>query len=199
MLLHRRDDIVLKAIEIIDEKGLQGLSTREIARRVGISEGTIFKHYRSKNDIILAVLDSFAMFDNDIIQTIELRKMPARKAISYFIGAYAEYFENYPALTAISESYNELSKNSALTFKTQEIFYHRFYAVRNMIEQAQEGGVIRADISCEELSDVIIGLFRIICLRWSFSGRKFSLKEHTLKTLNMLLDEFEGKRTQLES
>jgi len=105
MVLHRKDAIVLKAIEIIDETGLQGLSTREIAKRVGISEGTIFKHYKSKNEVLLAVLEHFSAFDDEIIKTIYLRKKTPKEAIIFFVSSYVEYYENYPAITALIELY----------------------------------------------------------------------------------------------
>ncbi|HWQ42004.1 MAG TPA: helix-turn-helix domain-containing protein [Desulfosporosinus sp.] len=53
-------------IEVIDEQGLQGLTTREVAKKQDISESTIFKHYKSKNELILAVLDYFSQYDQAI-------------------------------------------------------------------------------------------------------------------------------------
>ena len=55
-LLNRKDSIVITAIEIMSELGIHGLTTKEIARRQGISEGTIFRYFRSKNEIILSML-----------------------------------------------------------------------------------------------------------------------------------------------
>lgn len=190
MVLHRKDAIVLTTIQIIDESGLLGLSTREIARRVGISEGTIFKHYKSKNEIILSVLDYFSKFDDDIIKTITLRKMSPRAAILFFISSYAEYYENYPAITALIESYNELSNNVEIAPKVKAIYYKRLKAIQNIIKKAQESGVIEPKVNCESLSDIIEGLFKSICLRWRLSKRGYPLKEHILLTLNLVLDRF---------
>ena len=81
---HRKDRIILTAIEIINELGIQGLSTREIARRQEISEGTLFRHYKSKNDIILAVLDDFSKYDADIFHSVELKKLKPQRSTYLF-------------------------------------------------------------------------------------------------------------------
>ena len=47
-ILHRKEQLILTAIEIIDEIGIQRLTTREIAKRQQISEATIFRHFKIK-------------------------------------------------------------------------------------------------------------------------------------------------------
>jgi AcrR family transcriptional regulator len=54
-LLHRRERIILTAIDIINELGIQGLSIREVAKREAIATSSIFSHFKSKNELILAV------------------------------------------------------------------------------------------------------------------------------------------------
>lgn len=48
--------IVEAAIEIISEKGYYNTSTSEIAKRAGVAEGTIFRHYRTKKDLLAAII-----------------------------------------------------------------------------------------------------------------------------------------------
>jgi AcrR family transcriptional regulator len=47
--------IVTAAIELFGEKGYASASTKEIARRAGVAEGTIFKHYATKKELLLSV------------------------------------------------------------------------------------------------------------------------------------------------
>jgi AcrR family transcriptional regulator len=91
-LLHRKEYLVLTAIDIIDELGIQGLTTREIAKRQNVSEATIFRHYKNKNDLLLAVLDYYKQFDTDIFQSIQLTQIKPMDAIRYYVMEYAEYY-----------------------------------------------------------------------------------------------------------
>jgi AcrR family transcriptional regulator len=43
------------AIEVFAEKGYSGSSTSEIAQRAGVAEGTIFRHYKTKKDLLISI------------------------------------------------------------------------------------------------------------------------------------------------
>jgi len=44
----RKQQIIEASLKIISEKGLGSLTTAEIAKEIGISEATIFRHFNSK-------------------------------------------------------------------------------------------------------------------------------------------------------
>ena len=51
--------IVEAAIKLFAEKGYANTSTAEIAKVAEVSEGTIFKHYRTKDHLLLSVILPF--------------------------------------------------------------------------------------------------------------------------------------------
>jgi AcrR family transcriptional regulator len=189
-LLHRKDLTVLTAIDIINDLGIQGLSTREIAKRQSISEGTLFRHFKNKTEILLSVLDYFSQYDLDIIQSIKLMSLKPIDSITFFIKAFAEYYENYPAITAISQSYEVLVNDQELSSKIKSIFADRYNFIKNTIEEAQKIGQIQTSINSESLADIITGSFSSICLRWRLEGKNFPLKTQTLSTLKMILEAY---------
>jgi len=52
----RKDQIKQAVLEIIFSEGLKNLSTRRLANKIGFSEGAIFRHFASKKDIILSIM-----------------------------------------------------------------------------------------------------------------------------------------------
>ncbi|WP_028987523.1 TetR/AcrR family transcriptional regulator [Thermicanus aegyptius] len=48
--------ILHAAIEIFSEKGYASTSTSEIAKKAGVAEGTIFRHYKTKADLLNAIV-----------------------------------------------------------------------------------------------------------------------------------------------
>ncbi|MBN2800929.1 MAG: TetR/AcrR family transcriptional regulator [Deltaproteobacteria bacterium] len=53
----RREQIATAALEILSEEGIHKVTTRSIAARVGITDGTIFRHFKDKTEILLASMD----------------------------------------------------------------------------------------------------------------------------------------------
>lgn len=45
------------AIKLFSEKGFEGTATREIAAEAGVAEGTIFRYFPAKNDILLNIAE----------------------------------------------------------------------------------------------------------------------------------------------
>lgn len=44
--------ILKSAIELVADKGYASTSTREIAKNAGVSEATIFKYYKNKDQLL---------------------------------------------------------------------------------------------------------------------------------------------------
>jgi len=59
-----RTALIEKAIEVIDEKGVEGLSLRKVAAACGVSEAAPYSHFANKKELLAAieshVLDKFA-------------------------------------------------------------------------------------------------------------------------------------------
>lgn len=53
----RRREIADAAMKIIGERGLREFTAAQLAREVGIKDGTIFRHFKDMNEIVEAVLD----------------------------------------------------------------------------------------------------------------------------------------------
>src|SRR5688572_17005274 len=75
----KQQKILAAAIDIFSEKGFAASSTNEIAKKAGVAEGTIFRHYKTKKELLLAI----------VTPTM------AKFAAPFFIKTFAkEVFEN---------------------------------------------------------------------------------------------------------
>lgn len=55
-LTPKQAKIIQAAVEIFAEKGFAATSTSEIAKRAGVAEGTIFRHYKTKKDLLISIV-----------------------------------------------------------------------------------------------------------------------------------------------
>lgn len=188
--LSRKYKIVVSALEIIDELGIDGLSLRELAKRQGITEGALYKHFNSKEEILASVLDYYSRYDEKIKNTIGNSTMTPKEAIVFFIGSFAEIYESHPAMTCIVNSYEVLSNESMIVKRVKEIFTTRSEYVTSLVERGQKDGSIYGDFPPADLSTVIAGLLRTTALKWRISKYGFPLKSKVTSTLELLLSRF---------
>ena len=87
--LGTRDRIVEAAERVMRERGLARTTTKEIARAAGYSEGTLYKHFESKEDLFLALLaERFPSF----VALVE--ELPARVGRGTVRGTLEEVARN---------------------------------------------------------------------------------------------------------
>jgi AcrR family transcriptional regulator len=55
-LTPKQISILQAAIEIFSEKGYAAAATSEIAQKAGVAEGTIFRYYKTKKDLLLSII-----------------------------------------------------------------------------------------------------------------------------------------------
>lgn len=186
--MFKRDKILFTAIDVISEFGMQGVSTKEIARRIGISEGIIFKYFPKKSDLLAAVLDCFSLYDNDIYATA--KGMNPIEAIIYIVNSFSIYYENYPAITAVYQAFYIFWNDPELGYKIKEIFKKRDEYIKKLVEAAIEDNLIKKDTDSSSLAVIINSTIRGIYLKWRLENYTFSLKEEVFKSVNMLLTAF---------
>lgn len=186
-LINRRESIILAAIDEINEHGIQAVSTREMAKKQGVCERIIFKHFPTKNDLLAAVLEHFSKYDQATFQTVRSKKMMPLDAITFFFESFSTYYENYPAITAIGLSYDALLRNPELSGKIKNIFSERELFIKEQIEKAREMGLVSPDTDSESFADITLGNFMRLCLKWRMHEYNFSLKEKSLSTLQIII------------
>jgi AcrR family transcriptional regulator len=192
-VLHRRESLVLTAIDVINELGIQGLSIREVANRQKITNAAIFSHFKSKSDLIHAVLDHFTQYDDIIKQAIKLKNLHGNEAILYDIDSYYTYYEGYPAITSIILACDGLRCEPDFRDKVEGILLQKRAYLNMLIGEAQERGELRTDIDRKFITDMINGTCREVCLNWRLCGYEFPLKERVMNMLQLILEAFQPR------
>ncbi|MFP4697686.1 MAG: TetR/AcrR family transcriptional regulator [Eubacteriales bacterium] len=185
--ISRKEHIVLTAIEIIDEHGLQGFSIRELAKRENVSEASLYRHFKSKQHILLAVLDHFSYYDEMISETLNKKEISTIERLRFFFESYSEYYQSYPAITSILANFY-VNCDEELDNKIKIILNKRRRTLFSIVKKGQGNGEINKEINPDVLVDIFDCVFQGLIIKWRMSDFEFSLKDRMLLTLSTLID-----------
>lgn len=87
----RREEFLTKAIEFFAQEGFES-STRELAKRLGVTQPLLYRYFPSKNDLIAEVYDAVYVkrWQEEWSVLLADRSRPLRDRLLEFYGAYTE-------------------------------------------------------------------------------------------------------------
>ncbi len=91
-----REAIVSAALGLFQSKGFDLTTTKEIARRAGIAEGTVFNYFPSKDDIALHFFEAEVDHAIDAVRSsARLRKAPLDEQLFALVQHQLDYLAPY--------------------------------------------------------------------------------------------------------
>ena len=174
-LTNRQLQIIDAAIELISEKSIQEFTIKNLSRKIGLTEGALYRHFSSKTDILLSIL---LLFQQDASRTIDQvcnSDHPALQQIEHIFYHHFRYFNEKPAVTAVIFSESIFQNDSRLVkevFKLLQIHEDALYCI---LDKGQKNDEIRNNIDKRELSRIIIGSMRYTVTKWRLSHFSFDL------------------------
>lgn len=188
--LSRKEKIVLTTIDLIHEMGVSSVSMKEIAKREGVTEASLYKHFKSKEELLAAVIDYFERYDSHIFSTLEQdKKSPSSNIFRYF-KIYAEYYSNYREVTALIDACNELARGGCLADRARGHMDRELDFMKRQISAGQELGELTKDILPESLAFILLGSFDRIIAMWRWKNYEFSLTEKTKEIIKAVIEAF---------
>lgn len=141
----RPREICAAALEVFAEKGFAAAKLDEIARRAGVSKGTLYLYFKDKEELFRAVVRSAIVPNIEAITSaIAALDAPFGDVVRMFLGGFAEREARLPvgavAKIVIGESRNfpELAR-----VWHDEVASRAIGALAGLVERAQQRGEVR--------------------------------------------------------
>ncbi|HHW01850.1 MAG TPA: TetR/AcrR family transcriptional regulator [Thermoanaerobacterales bacterium] len=150
----RRNQILEAAVKVFSEKGFEGSTTKEIARKARVSEGTIFRYFKTKKDILINLIN--ILTEQSLFKFIEEVEngLETNEALKYLLKLhYNMITQNFQLLKTI---FYETMFHKDL----RESFYKNVVSkVLAIIEKNIADYNIRDDIPSDVAAETLLGIF----------------------------------------
>ena len=186
-LTKRQKEIIDVTIKLIADKGIQNLTIKNISEMMEISEPAIYRHFKSKHDILITLLDTFENNFNAMIDDITALEISSVEKIQKFFLLRCEKIAQNPDIAKVIFSEEIFQNEKALSEKVHSIMKKNQKVISSIIKDAQDHGELRSDISKEHMSMIILGSLRLLITRWRLKDHSFDLVDESKSIWNSLL------------
>jgi len=173
----RQKEIIDTSVKLIASGGIQNLTMKNIAEGIGVTEPAVYRHFKSKLDILEALLENFLRAGAYNLSESEFAGATSGlEKLRKNFTAHLEVFSKRPEIAAVifsEEIFRDEKQLSETLFKFME---NNRVNVIGMISKAVTDGEMRGDIPPDMAATMIMGSLRLLVKRWSLSGGVFDLK-----------------------
>ncbi|WMW66707.1 TetR/AcrR family transcriptional regulator [Nitratidesulfovibrio liaohensis] len=159
----KRDTILLTAAKLFAERGFNNTPTSLLAKEAGVAEGTIFRHFKTKDDIFLTLIRNVKdQLISDIEKYLEVRapETSVEKVVSIIKSFYVFVKKNRMEFCLIFRDaptrYGERNDDVFLAIKEIYSYLNEYLLVA--LRDGQKDGSVRTDINVEDTACMIVGI-----------------------------------------
>lgn len=183
MITERQQEIIETALGLINEKGIQGLTIKNLSKRLDITEPAIYRHFENKIQILIALLDLLKRNTNGIFESELNSDEPAVQKIERLFEKHFKSFAEMPSFASVVFSEEIFRNEKKLISKISEVIEHNNQTLLAIIKEGQQKNEIRNDIEAGHLVIFIMGALRLFVKKWQFSGFSFNLEKEGTKLI----------------
>ena len=143
----RREEILDAAVAVFAETPFRAAGTAEIARRAGVAEPTLYRHYSSKRELYLAALEECGRAVLDSFRRIATEVPNAAHALLTMGHWYADNLDSDPVNLRLRQRAAAEAEDDEVRALLRGHYQHIVDVIAGVIERGQEQGGIRRDVT----------------------------------------------------
>jgi AcrR family transcriptional regulator len=154
----RKKQIKRATLEIISNEGMKKLSTKNLAHYVHLSEGAIFRHFHSKDEIILSIIDDVKEDLLNALRRIAGKQTPPDKRLEEFMCYHVNYLKKNSGVTILLFTEATYENSELLKKQLNEIFHYIKQYFGKIVHDGITSGIWDNTISVDAISTLYIGI-----------------------------------------
>ncbi len=154
----RQEQIKKAVLDLIWEEGLHNVSTRNLAKKIGLTEGAIFRHFATKRDIIKGIMDDVAVDLIASLRKIVLSPLSAEEKIFKYLCANVKYLKDNRGITILLFSEAAHLGDSGLKDRLGQILAEQKQFIIKMVKDGIHDGVWSSNVNPEDMATIYMGI-----------------------------------------
>ncbi|GAO36252.1 TetR family transcriptional regulator [Sulfuricella sp. T08] len=192
----RQEEIVQVAIELAAKSGVDAVTTQDMANAMGLTQGAIFRHFPTKDEIWLAAIRWIRIGLLSVVETAAARSENPLEALENIFFAHLSFISRHPGFPRIVFSDQLLRRDTRLKQLIQEVITGYEGKIAAILTQAKATGFARPDLDESSAATLFIGMIQGLVLQWNLFGSQRALPEAAKKVFPIYLDGIRSRNNE---
>lgn len=174
----RREQIAEAALNLVAGSGLRRLSIAAVARRVGLVPSGIYRHFRSKAEIIEAVLD---LLETRLMDNVAAARQEGGGSLECLRGVFVRHIRFIREGRAIPQIIFSDDLHGGLPDRKERVMriISRYAgAIAELVRSGQQAGEIRAAVDPDSVALMFFGMIVPAGILWHLTDGGFDVTRH---------------------
>ncbi|MDM1074318.1 TetR/AcrR family transcriptional regulator [Empedobacter brevis] len=186
-LSKRQLEIIEVSGKILMQKGVAGLTTKNLAQKMNFSESALYRHFKDKEEIITHLISYLSENINQRFESIINTDLSAEEKFNQLFKSQFSFFKANPHFIVIVLSEGLLDNSETIKNTILKLMQTNSNVFKNLILQGQESKTFNQNIDVDYLVHFIMGTFRLQMLKWKLSNFEFDIEKKGIETMTNLL------------
>lgn len=183
-----RAQILAAAISLFARQGFANTSMNDIVRESGLSKGGVYWHFKSKDDLIAAIFDSFFGGQELILANVLGSEANAAEKLTQLAQlASADLEAAFAEFPASLEFYKLAARSEPLRERLRQFYDTYHQQICALLQEGINEGIWADDTAVSSTAHVIISMFEGVILLWSVFPETMHIGEQMETAVRLLL------------
>lgn len=170
----RQLEIIEAAGKILTSSGVSGFTIKNLAKEMQFSESAIYRHFASKEEIIVAMLNYLADSIDERLSNLNSATDPEARFKAMFDEQF-RFFNTNPHFVVAVFSDGLMEESQLVNETILNLMNIKMKHLMPIIQQGQQRGIFTNAITAEELIHIVMGTFKLQMFKWRVANFQFDI------------------------
>jgi AcrR family transcriptional regulator len=182
----RREQIAEAALELVASQGLRRLSVAAVARRVGLVPSGIYRHFKSKDEILTAVLDRIEQRLLANVQAARQEHSDPLECLKDVLMRHIRFIREGRAIPRMIFSDDVHAGSPQRKQRVLQLFTRYTDQVAEIVRLGRAQGRIRPELDVQTVTLMLFGVIVPAGILWHLTEGGFDVTRHAQRAWQLL-------------
>lgn len=188
----RQLELIEAASRLLTSSGVNGLTIKNLAKEMKFSESAIYRHFSSKEDIIVAMLHYLAENIDERLTNIPKTENTEEKFRTMFQEQF-RFFNTNPHFVVAVFSDGLMEESQRVNDAILQLLGVMMKHLMPLLADGQKNNNFTNAIENEDLVHIVMGSFKLQMFKWRLFNFQFDLVESGNKMIESVLTLIKSK------